>query len=73
MGWSGLYVPTALSVHRCALVDFTLEDILLLSSSPFLAMCSVPTVDAPLPGMEKVILPYFWLKTKFTKMNMRTI
>ena len=54
MGWSGLHVPTAPSAHRWALVDFTVEDIPLLSSYPFLAMCSVPTVDAPLPGMEKV-------------------
>ena len=62
MGWSGLHVPTVQSAHRwsfgCGVftadcVEFT-EDIFLLSSSQFRDMCSVPTVDAPLPGMEKV-------------------
>ena len=47
-------VPTGGAlVFTADCVEFT-EDIFLLSSSQFRDMCSVPTVDAPLPGMEKL-------------------
>ena len=60
-------MPTVQSAHRWSFgfgvftadyVEFTV-DILVFSLSQFRDMCSVLTVDAPLPGMEKVIMSDF--------------